>query len=318
MPSFPKPRFDFRYSATREIAALNNYRDRKPGRQIPAKATNRLLLATWNIANLGLQKRRTRDYRLLAEIVSWFDLIALQEVNDNLDGLVKLRKALPPAYAALFSDKAGNNERLAFLYDETKIAPLEMVGEVAVSPRDQASIRLPGLDARFRGFDRNPHVAAFRAGRFEFALVNVHQYFGGVGRASLNRRSLETYAVARWADLRRRSKYSYTTNIIALGDFNLPKVEKGDPIYGALTARGLQLPNHSTRVASSIASDRAYDQIAFFPGPTKRRYTKESGVFDFDGALFSRLWNSRTEKQFNSYVRYYISDHRPLWMQFKI
>lgn len=59
-------------------------------------------------------------------------------------------------------------------------------------------------------------------------------------------------------------------------------------------------------------------QIMFFPGPTKDRFTGNSGVFDFDGALFCRLWETRTKKQFNAYMRYYISDHRPMWVEFRI
>lgn len=318
MPSFPKPSFTFTYEPTKEIDSLREHRARKPGRKIPDKQDDRLLLATWNIANLGLQKRETRDYQVLAEILSWFDLVALQEVNDRLGGLRNIQQFLPPSYNVLFSDKAGNNERLVYLYDSAKVSPLEMVGEIAIPPRDHKDIRLPGIGAPFIGFDRNPYVAAFRAGEFTFVLVNVHLFFGDHETDSIERRTLETYAVARWADLRRKSKNSYTTNILALGDFNLPKVGKDDPIYAALTARGLQLPEHSTRINPSISTDKAYDQIAFFPGPTKRRFTKNCGVFDFDGAFFRDLWETLTEKQFRSYMRYYISDHRPMWAEFKI
>ncbi len=49
----------------------------------------------------------------------------------------------------------------------------------------------------------------------------------------------ETYAVAWWADRRRRDKNTYVSDIIPLGNFNLPKVDPADPIYKALTARGL-------------------------------------------------------------------------------
>jgi endonuclease/exonuclease/phosphatase family metal-dependent hydrolase len=318
MPSFPKPRFTFTYEAAQEIDALREYRDHKPGRKIPDKKDNRLLLATWNIANLGLHKREMIDYQVLAEIVSWFDLIALQEVNDRLEGLRSIQKFLPASFKVLFSDKAGNNERLAYVYDSGKISPLEKVGEIAIPPKDHRYIKLPGMEALFPGFDRNPYLAAFKAGNFTFVLVNVHQYFGGEDPNSVERRSLETYAVARWADLRRKNKHAYTPNIMALGDFNLPKVEKGDPIYRALTARGLRLPEHSTRISSSISADKAYDQIAFFPGSAKKRFTRHSGVFDFDGALFRKLWEARTENQFRSYVRYYISDHRPMWAEFEI
>ena len=95
MPSFPKPTFTFTYHVAEEKKALRTYRDTKPGRQIPKKAPNRLLIASWNIANLGAQDRRDKDHELIAEMVNWFDMIAIQEVKDDLSGLRGLQKHLP-------------------------------------------------------------------------------------------------------------------------------------------------------------------------------------------------------------------------------
>jgi len=39
-------------------------------------------------------------------------------------------------------------------------------------------------------------------------------------------------------------------------------------------------------------------------------------VFDFDGAIFGDLWQARGRDDFLAYVRYYLSDHRPLWAEF--
>ncbi|MCL4788223.1 MAG: endonuclease/exonuclease/phosphatase family protein [Verrucomicrobia bacterium] len=319
MPAFPKPTFDYSYNVQVEIKALRHWRDTKPGRAIPRKAADRLLLVTWNLANLGVQQRRDDDYRLIAEMLSWFDIAALQEVNENLAGLRKLMKFMPTRFSALFSDSAGNNERMVYLYDRKKVKLLELVGEIAVPPSDHQDIKLPGITQPFTGFDRNPYLAAFKAGSFTVLLVNVHLYFGKESEAaSIERRCLETYAVARWADLNVKSKHAYATDIIALGDFNLPKADPADPVYKALTRRGLQLPPHSTEVGSAIASDSHYDQVAFFPSQTKQEFTGQCGVFDFDGAVFKTLWENRTPAQFRAYVRYYLSDHRPLWAEFRI
>ena len=48
-------------------------------------------------------------------MISWFDMVALQEVNDNLIGLRLIIQNLPSSFKVIFSDKAGNNERLAFV-----------------------------------------------------------------------------------------------------------------------------------------------------------------------------------------------------------
>jgi endonuclease/exonuclease/phosphatase family metal-dependent hydrolase len=318
VPPFPKPSFSYSYELPAQLEALRRYRDIKPGRAIPPKAQDRLLLATWNIANLGVQERRDSDHRLLAEILSWFDLAAIQESNDNPQGIRGIQSQLPDYYRLLFSDAAGNNERLTFLYDSRRVEQLEEVGELAIPPSDLRYIKLSGSEQRFEGFDRNPYLGLFQASSFTFQLANVHLYWGSDSAIAMNRRRLETFAVARWADLRRRSPYASTPNILTLGDFNLPKSEPGDPIYDELTSRGLQLPRHSTQIGSSIAEDAHYDQIAFFPGPTQDQFTGNSGVFDYDGALFRTLYRNRGQKDFLAYCRYYVSDHRPLWAEFRL
>jgi hypothetical protein len=217
MPPFPEPTFPFDYQVDEEVAALHRWRDTQPGRAIPTKTPGRLLLATWNLANLGLQQRIGSDYQLIAELLSWFDLIALQEVNDDLTGLRAVQAHLPGAYRVVFSDAGGNRERLTFVYDATMLTVGEEIGEVTPSPDDYRRITLPGISQRFNGFDRPPYLATFTTGTLTCSLVNVHLYFGSEATRSRNRRTLEAYAVARWADLRRRDRHALTHKVIALG-----------------------------------------------------------------------------------------------------
>jgi hypothetical protein len=67
------------------------------------------------------------------------------------------------------------------------------------------------------GFDRNPYIATFQSGRLSFLLVNVHLFFGSdAKKADIERRMLETFAIARWADERQRSKVSFTVTLLPL------------------------------------------------------------------------------------------------------
>jgi endonuclease/exonuclease/phosphatase family metal-dependent hydrolase len=318
MPPFPRPRFDFTYDLARERAALRAYRRDKPGRQIPAKAKDRLLIGTWNVANLGVQDRLDDDHALIAEVISWFDLVAVQEVNDDLRGILAIHDHLPSRYDLLFSDASGNRERQAFLYDSRKVKRLREVGRIAIPPSQLPKIARQGAVTAFAGFDRGPYLASFEAGAFRVSLMNVHLFFGSDAPEDLDRRTLETFAVAWWSDKTHRDKNAYVPDIVPLGDFNLPKAAPGDRIFDALVALGLETPPHSSQIGSAIASDNQYDQIAFFPGTTKDRFTGQCNVFDFDGALFKELWSdpTRTPSQFRGYVRYHISDHRPLWAEF--
>lgn len=316
MVAFPVPKVNFTYDAEAEVEALRDYhtQDGKADRAIPTKSDDHLLLATWNIANLGVQHRRPEDYELIAEIISWFDLIAIQETNADLNGLNGIRKKLGSDYQVIFSDPGGNAERFTFIYDPEKVKVLEEVGHVTIPPDDFPDIHLKGISRKFNGFSRNPYLVAFAAAELRFVLANVHLFFGDDDEAeSIERRCLEAYAVGRWADLRQGDDDAFTPNVLALGDFNLPKREDGDPIYEALTARGLTLPPHMTKVGgSNVQDDKQFDQMAVFPG-VMADSIKAMGVFDFDGAIFRKLWEEADEADFIAYVKYYMSDHRPLW-----
>lgn len=170
MPPFPKPDTDFKYDLDVELARLREHRRL---REIPDRGDGRLLLATWNVANLGVQERRQQDYRLIAELIDWFDIVALQEVADDLTGLYAIRDLLPDR-RILVSDTAGNDERAAFVYDPETVELRELVGRLSVPPSDFRYVRLEGVEREFRGFDRSPYLAAFRASSFTFLLVNVH------------------------------------------------------------------------------------------------------------------------------------------------
>ena len=310
MPSFEKPKFSFNFDVTAEI---QNLKAHKTHRGIPDKSMDKLLLGSWNIANLGLQIRQPDHYELIAEMVSWFDIIAVQEVNDNLEGIKAIESLLPFEYDLVFSDKGGNNERSAFIYDSEIINRLELVGEIAVPPKDHKYIKINSFTQKFTGFDRNPYLCSFQWKNTVFILITVHSFSGGTSKHDLERRALEALAIGRYADLRNGSKNAFSKNIIAVGDFNIPMTEKGDVVYDALIKRGLKLPEHSTKVYSNITNDKMYGQIAFLPS-IKSKILKH-GVFDYDTKIFPDLWQNMTPLDFRAYLRYYMSDHRPLWMQ---
>lgn len=77
--AFPRPAFSYDYTLNREIANFDKFFS-NPERAIPRKKKNEIDLATWNIANLGVQKRRDKDLRLIAHILSHFDIVAVQEI----------------------------------------------------------------------------------------------------------------------------------------------------------------------------------------------------------------------------------------------
>lgn len=74
MPLFPKPSFS--YDCDAQLRSANT---RRPG-PVATSRTRRLTthpFATWIIATLRVRQRRAEGCRLSAEIVSWFDVVAL-------------------------------------------------------------------------------------------------------------------------------------------------------------------------------------------------------------------------------------------------
>lgn len=47
---------------------------------------------------------------------------------------------------------------------------------------------------------------------------------------------------------------------------------------------------------------------------TSERLVRGMGVFDFDAVVFRDLWGRGDPKPFKEYVRYYLSDHRVMWV----
>ncbi|UCE74534.1 MAG: DUF4332 domain-containing protein [Methanomassiliicoccales archaeon] len=303
---------------------LENIRNHQKHRGIPEKSDDKILVATWNIRQLGGGAARdVKDYQLIAEIIKPFDVIAIQEVKDNLAGLRSVMQYLPTHYKMVVTDRAGNYERLAYIYDSNVVKPTELAGELVLLDYERKEIALPGVEEEFRGFNRNPFQVSFKAGDFDFILVNIHTYYGSstVGSPKYNQRLLETYALAKWASYRAKSRYVYDSDMILLGDFNMPKMSDSDPIYKQLMSFGLRLTKHSTEVGTNLAGTKDYDQIAFFPDHTDEEYKEMTGVFDIDKAMFHDLWASVVSGQlpqsdFMDYVESHISDHRVMWAAF--
>ena len=182
MPVFRKPSFAYDWDVDEEVAALRAYPTLpdKDDRAIPAKADDVLLLATWNIANLGAQDATTagppvagRDHRVVR-----LDR-AMQEVNDNLSGLRGIQSETHGHYRVVFSDPAGNRERFAYaLRLRERSSPTRRSVRSTIPAADLGKVKLGDIPARFVGFDRNPMLASFRLRNTRLLLANVHLYFG--------------------------------------------------------------------------------------------------------------------------------------------
>ncbi len=296
-------------------ADIVRLRRRIEAARVPPKVTDRnLLIATWNIRMFGgvypsfeenpdSPKRNLRAIAIIAEIISRFDVVAIQEVRRDLTGIRTLLEFLGPNWGLIVSDvtegTAGNAERLAFVYDKRRVEPSGLAGEIVLPP-DWGT-------GAIEQFARTPYAVSFRAGEEAFILVTVHIRYGE--GCEDRRPELEAFAewMAKWEDRDKR----YHRDIIVLGDFNIDR--RGDPCFEAFTSRGLNVPPQIRGVSTNLATGRKakhYDQIGWFMGQLEMEYTGRAGTVDFAHAVFKEL-SLRS-------MSYRVSDHLPLWVEFSI
>ena len=175
---------------------------------IPAKAVDRnLLIATWNIRSFGnltekwesdeddSPKRDVHSLLCIAEILSRFDVIALQEVRANIKSLRHTLKLLGPDWGLILTDVTkgdlGNGERMAFLFDSRKVKLSGLACEIVV-PQEEFDQISP--DALERQFARTPYAVSFVSGGKTFILVTLHVLYG---KGTQDRVS-ELKSIAKW------------------------------------------------------------------------------------------------------------------------
>lgn len=109
-----------------------------------------LVMASFNIRKLGNPGNREREIEFLSKFCARCDLVAIQEVQDNLEGLVRLKDRMESKIAGegefelVVSDitgevpgESGMSERLAFIYRKRRIKRLDMVSDLNI---DRSSV----------------------------------------------------------------------------------------------------------------------------------------------------------------------------------
>jgi endonuclease/exonuclease/phosphatase family metal-dependent hydrolase len=299
--------------------------------KLPEKALDKnLLIATWNLRGFGdlfdawvagasdTPKRDKQSLLCIAEIISRFDVIAIQEVKGNLRCLRHMLKWLGGNWSFTMTDvtrgRPGNDERMAYLFDTRKLKLSGLAGELVV-PEDKLSEIAP--DALTKQFARTPYAVSFTTAGHTFILVTLHVLYGGDAAA----RKPEIKAIASWMAEWAAEINEWQHNLIALGDFNIDRQD--DELFQAFTSTGLTTPDDLNKVPRTLFSDpskpnlqKFYDQIAWFPQlegkPAFSLKYNRGGGFDFTQVV---LMSRNLTKQALSYR---ISDHFPLWAEFLV
>ena len=255
-------------------------------------SSNKIKIATFNIQIFGKAKREKPDVMdILKKTVRNFDIVAIQEVRDSsettiqffLDGI----NSMPgPDYGVVSGERLGRSsskEQYAYYYNTETI---KYRPNSAYTYTDSNDV-----------FEREPLVAGFSSGVFDFFLINIHTKPEDAFNEINN---LDT--VVKDAE----SKFAGEKDFIVLGDFNADCTyfnEKAD-------SSTLERPEYYWAVEDSADTTTkstvcTYDRIVFKKDATFSDYASSWEVFRFDN-LYA-LNQELTED---------VSDHYPVWAEF--
>ncbi|MCB1740033.1 MAG: endonuclease/exonuclease/phosphatase family protein [Gammaproteobacteria bacterium] len=321
---------------------------------LPAKdSDSNLLLATWNIRDLGKSNRRGNGERLpesyfyIAEILSRFDFVAVQEVNE-LPEWERIMDLLGPNFDYIATDVTdsalgGNGERLTYLWDRRKVWFQKIVGEIVLP----ASMLISRAELEVNGnkvvagkqFRRSPFAANFQSGWLKFDVCTVHIYYGDDSGTKLQERIEEIGAIATYLGKRADDALRLGRAIILLGDFNIVHPEHNT--MQALLRSGFEVPQ-ALRRPSNIDRSKYYDQIAFKTRREVLEYIdqqsddprqRNAGVFELFDSVFrddavaqyrsiaaqtpngDHLSPERLDRYYHTWRTYQLSDHKPMWVR---
>ena len=296
-------------------------------RSIPRKTMDHsLLLATWNIREFGGKKFKPRSKEALfyiAEIISAFDLVAVQEVRSNLGDFNRLMRLLGSWWRYLLTDVTlghrGNEERLAFLYDSRKVTFGGFASQVVLPPiAGQKGARTPAEQLA-----RTPFLVGFRSGWLKFTICTAHILYGR-GVAAPAERVREIDQLARFLAARAGHSDAWAKNMIVLGDFNIFKPK--DETFLALKRARFTIPNVLKGLPSNAAGGKHFDQIAFIaPDLEDKLELSRAGVLDVFKTVFTEKTkdvdfyaSARKKTAYNTWRTYQLSDHLPMWIELRI
>lgn len=311
--------------------------------KIPARRYEaNLLVATWTLRFFGRSTNIPVDHKeslaYMAQVISSFDLVALQEVDRNLDRLRYLLDVMGPDWNALVSETApgdlGNRERFAILYYTPRVEFRNFSGQVILpAERDEHRNSIP-----VKQFARPPLLASFRSGSYEFQVCIAHIVYGKSIKMGLE----EVQKLGKY--LNNRSKFE-ESDVFLFGDFQMSKRES--PILDSLRENGVDIPDE-VLLPTNLKKTHYLDLIGYaspkgasFPLSEHHSLT---GVYDlFEWVLkdedcenylndpsFSNILTGQEfpkekdkrrsflERKFGRWKTFLISDHLPLWAELEI
>jgi endonuclease/exonuclease/phosphatase family metal-dependent hydrolase len=250
----------------------------------PSRETIKIM--SFNIQTFGVSKMsRPEIARILADIVSGADIIAIQEVRSaSIDPVEQFMALLPETYKYVIGPRQGRSsskEQYWVIYDAAKIAVLE-----EDSWPDEDDI-----------FERSPYAVYFKtSGTFDFILLNNHIQPRAAEKEIRALPHVVTSYVDLWKD----------PDVLVVGDFNADgqyfDSSLLDSIFPEIEYK-IIFTNEDTTLAQS---HNTYDRF-IITNSALEDFTGKFGVIRFDEVYDFDSYDIPPRK---------VSDHYPIWAEF--
>lgn len=308
----------------------------------PRRSDENLIIASWNLKEFGhTTQRLAESYFYIAEILSYFDLICIQEIKSTMDDLLILMRLLGEDWGYLVNDitegDAGNSERSCYVFNKKRVHLAGLAGEIVL---------WDALTARstIKQLKRTPYITGFTAGWKTFALINLHLQPGNDSEDVAYRKE-EVTLLLQALGYKRTHNRLWTDNLILVGDFNFYNGDTKDtPTINAIEATGYREVDSLVGVDTNASQTEAYDHFfltrneSFTLGQSPSG-KENGGVFDPFEYVFqtgeATLYAEYLQEQYTgnkdmtdpaNQATYFnhpwrknqISDHFPIWFELVI
>lgn len=247
-------------------------------------------IASFNIQIFGQSKiNKPKVMDMLSRIIRRYDVVAIQEVRSKeqniIPSLLSLVNDADTRYDYAISERLGrtaSKEQYAFVYN-TKTVNLISGSSYVIDDLDDI-------------FEREPFVAFFRSGNFDFKLVNNHIKPEDVS-AELSQLAVVINEI-----------YNSSTekDIIVLGDMNADGSYFNEDNLVVIFPLWIQLISNDEDTTVAI-SDNTYDRMMTRDTTASVEYTGKSGVF---------RWDVEYGVTDTSFIKK-VSDHYPVYAEFR-
>jgi len=251
-------------------------------------------IAAFNIQVFGEAKSQKEDVMAaLTKIVREFDIVLIQEIRDASEQTIpnfveKINQIEGPNYSFISSERLGrttSKEAYAYIYNTETVQFIQGSAYVYNDVNDV--------------FEREPYIASFKIGSFDFVLVGIHTK----PDAAYNEIGNLTLVVSSIQAAKPNEK-----DIIVMGDFNADGTyfdeDDASNLFKASEYNWIILNDMDTMVKT----DYTYDRIVVLDATFNHEYDANSArVFCFD-----QVYGLNNQTFVGE-----VSDHYPVFAQYK-